>query len=173
MPRGGRRAGAGRPKGKANKAVRVPLDVLNEMEKQGADWEDVLLLLKRRRSKKSKSLGLLAYSWQTYGAKDTAPDRYSTAYCVPDGQRYAVKYFPSNEKLNDVWAGIKAAKTWGWLDETTDGWVWDNALGINIGPGDPEVFMWKTEGKSVKVAFAYWLSEIIDKRIKVKDLQKK
>lgn len=173
MPRGGKRVGAGRPKGKATKTVRVPLDVLDEMAKQGADWNDVLAFLKKRRPKKTKLQGMLAYSWETYGVKDTAPDRYSTAYCIPEGHRFAVKYYPSQDKFKDVWIGVETAEIWGWLKETPDGWVWDNAPGVNLGPGDPEVFTWKTEGKSIKVAFAYWLSDLLDKRIKVKDLEQK
>lgn len=151
MPRGGKRAGAGRPKKSPTKAVRVPLALVKAMEKAGLGWADVLALVEDAgkvqekpvvpaESKHEKRTKIKTKGW----VYTTRPG--DTITCTPDGDRWKITQY------GDVM---------GWLMLTDYGWTFQRGGGWPDGfeqfYGSKIPVAWSGK-QSPRQAFAHWLA---------------
>ena len=189
MPRGGFREGAGRPKsGRKVHTVRATdeewklIKAFAEQVKSGklpekSKAKEVKPVKEPKatvkKAKRTKKIGQLAHATIIFGNPEKI--KYGCFFCVPDGERYAIKaYFcPTNEAPASVWDALdKVVVTYGYLVPTTDGWAWKNADSQRLLGPDPEILSRK---KTIKAAFACWLSELLanQKAVRAKELQER
>lgn len=187
MPRGGFREGAGRPKsGRKVHTIRATdeewelIKAYAEQVKAGkfpeiSKGQDVKPTGKAKpavkKSKSTKKLGQLAYATVVFGNPDKI--KYGCFFCVPEGEKYAIKaYFcPMSSVPEIVWDVLnKTIVTYGYLVPDTRGWIWKNAEGQKLLGPDPEALSRK---KTIKAAFACWLSDLLvnQKAVRAKELQ--
>lgn len=190
MPRGGFREGAGRPKsGRKVHTIRATdkewtlIKAYAEQVKKGSlpeiskvqevkPTEEPKIAVKKR-VKKAKKLGQLAHATVIFGNPDKIKN--GCFFCIPEGKKYAIKaYFcPMGEAPANVWDVLdEVAVTYGYLVPAASGWVWKNAEGQNLLGPDPEILSRK---KTIKAAFACWLSELLvnQKAVRAKELKER
>lgn len=168
---------------------------------RATDWEWGMIknyasLIKAYTDKKHVMVkGQLGYKTTIFGVPDSV--RVGFFYAVPDGEgKYYVEAFYHSEEdaPEDIWEGditpedswngngfpedilIDQAKTpikgvkevYGYLEKTEEGWKWTSTKENYLGP-DPEKLASK---KSVKAAFAYWLTDLLQmqKPVRAKDI---
>lgn len=190
MPRGGFREGAGRPKsGRKVHTIRatdeewtlikayaeqVKTGKLPKISKvQEAKHSEKSKPAVKKRSKSTKKLSQLAHATVIFGNPDKI--KYGCFFCVPEGEKYAVKaYFcPIGKAPASIWDALdKVTVTYGYLAPATSGWTWKNAEGQKLLGPDPEILSRK---KTIKAAFACWLSELLvnQKAVRAKELQER
>lgn len=190
MPRGGFREGAGRPKsGRKVHTIRATeeewklikayaeqvkagkLQEKPKVQKHKSDGKPKSVAKKKART--PKKLGQLAHATVVFGNPEKI--KYGCFFCVPYGDKYAVKvYFcPMSEAPASVWDALeKVVVTYGYLVLAESGWVWKNAAGQKLLGPDPELLSRK---KTIKAAFACWLSDLLanQKAVRAKELQER
>ncbi|GHN44937.1 hypothetical protein ME804_00020 [Lactobacillus delbrueckii] len=188
MPRGGFREGAGRPKtGRKVHTIRATdeewklIKAYAEQVKVGKLSEvkmtksvEKLKPATKKKTKSSKKLGQLGYASIIFG--NPSHINYGCFFCVPDGNRYAIKAYlcSESEAPVNVWddAFEKLDVTYGYLIPATSGWTWENAGDQKILGPDPEKLSNK---KTIKSAFACWLSALLVNRkpVRAKEIQER
>lgn len=187
MPRGGFREGAGRPKtGRKVHTIRATdeewklIKVYAEQVKTGKLPEvektkqiEKLKPTTKKKIKSPKKLGQLAHATIIFGSP--SQNNFGCFFCIPDGNKYAIKaYFcPSSEAPANVWDALdKVVVTYGYLEQSSIGWVWKNANDQKILGPDPEKLAGK---KTIKAAFACWISALLvmQKSVRVKDIEER
>lgn len=126
-----------------------------------------------KKIERAKKLGQLAYSTVVFG--NPVDIAYGVFFCVPEGNKYAIKAFfcPESEIPTDIWNPLdKAFVVYGYLIPASSGsgWIWETSKDEHVLGPDSELLLKK---KTIKAAFACWLSDLLafQKAVRVKDLK--
>lgn len=126
-----------------------------------------------KKIERAKKLGQLAYSTVVFG--NPVDIAYGVFFCVPEGNKYAIKAFfcPESEIPTDIWNALdKAFVVYGYLIPASSGsgWIWETSKDEHVLGPDSELLLKK---KTIKAAFACWLSDLLafQKAVRVKDLK--